>query len=74
MVALAAYPDFAVLANHATDPVPISTTIRKCASEFKKVSFYVKLTAVVPDLPSMSGYSRHIRFVLPCPFSGIFFF
>ncbi|TFK89763.1 ARM repeat-containing protein [Polyporus arcularius HHB13444] len=25
-----------VLANHATDPVPISTTIRKCASEFKK--------------------------------------
>ncbi|KAI0961210.1 hypothetical protein AcV7_000369 [Taiwanofungus camphoratus] len=27
-----------VLALHATDPVPISTTIRKCASEFKKVS------------------------------------
>ncbi|OBZ79732.1 Proteasome activator complex subunit 4A [Grifola frondosa] len=25
-----------VLAMHATDPVPISTTIRKCASEFKK--------------------------------------
>ncbi|OCH96671.1 ARM repeat-containing protein [Obba rivulosa] len=25
-----------VLALHATDPVPISTTIRKCASEFKK--------------------------------------
>ncbi|PCH33382.1 hypothetical protein WOLCODRAFT_21973 [Wolfiporia cocos MD-104 SS10] len=24
------------LANHATDPAPISTTIRKCASEFKK--------------------------------------
>jgi proteasome activator subunit 4 len=28
---------FAVLATHATDPPPISTTIRKCASEFKKV-------------------------------------
>lgn len=26
-----------VLAAHITDPVPISTTIRKCASEFKKV-------------------------------------
>jgi proteasome activator subunit 4 len=26
-----------VLAPHATDPPPISTTIRKCASEFKKV-------------------------------------
>ncbi|KAI8995384.1 ARM repeat-containing protein [Trametes punicea] len=25
-----------VLANHATDPLPISKTIRKCASEFKK--------------------------------------
>jgi len=25
-----------VLAPHATDPLPISTTIRKCASEFKK--------------------------------------
>ncbi|EEB96494.1 hypothetical protein MPER_04362 [Moniliophthora perniciosa FA553] len=25
-----------VLAPHATDPPPISTTIRKCASEFKK--------------------------------------
>ncbi|KAL4243149.1 BLM10 family protein [Abortiporus biennis] len=25
-----------VLATHATDPPPISTTIRKCASEFKK--------------------------------------
>ncbi|KAI0728586.1 ARM repeat-containing protein [Fomitopsis betulina] len=25
-----------VLAMHATDPAPISTTIRKCASEFKK--------------------------------------
>lgn len=25
-----------VLAAHATDPVPVSTTIRKCASEFKK--------------------------------------
>jgi len=25
-----------VLADHATDPPPISTTIRKCASEFKK--------------------------------------
>lgn len=25
-----------VLATHATDPAPISTTIRKCASEFKK--------------------------------------
>ncbi|KAF9452549.1 hypothetical protein P691DRAFT_696832 [Macrolepiota fuliginosa MF-IS2] len=25
-----------VLASHATDPPPISTTIRKCASEFKK--------------------------------------
>ncbi|KAH9947705.1 ARM repeat-containing protein [Amylocystis lapponica] len=25
-----------VLAMHATDPLPISTTIRKCASEFKK--------------------------------------
>lgn len=28
-----------VLAMHATDPAPISTTIRKCASEFKKVGF-----------------------------------
>lgn len=26
-----------VLATHATDPPPISTTIRRCASEFKKV-------------------------------------
>lgn len=26
----------AVLASHASDPAPISTTIRKCASEFKK--------------------------------------
>ncbi|TDL28791.1 hypothetical protein BD410DRAFT_863415 [Rickenella mellea] len=26
-----------VLAPHASDPAPISTTIRKCASEFKKV-------------------------------------
>jgi hypothetical protein len=25
-----------VLATHATDPPPISTTIRKCTSEFKK--------------------------------------
>ncbi|KAH8100456.1 ARM repeat-containing protein [Cristinia sonorae] len=25
-----------ILANHASDPAPISTTIRKCASEFKK--------------------------------------
>lgn len=25
-----------VLANHSTDPAPVSTTIRKCASEFKK--------------------------------------
>lgn len=29
-----------VLAPHATDPPPISTTIRNCASEFKKVSNY----------------------------------
>lgn len=28
-----------VLALHATDPPPISTTIRKCSSEFKKVRF-----------------------------------
>ncbi|KAI0757312.1 ARM repeat-containing protein [Daedaleopsis nitida] len=32
-----------VLANHATDPVPISTTIRKCASEFKKVYLLIVL-------------------------------
>ncbi|KAI0702440.1 ARM repeat-containing protein [Cytidiella melzeri] len=25
-----------ILAAHATDPIPVSTTIRKCASEFKK--------------------------------------
>lgn len=25
-----------ILASHATDPIPVSTTIRKCASEFKK--------------------------------------
>ena len=43
-----------VIANHATDPVPISTTIRKCASEFKKVRVYVTLTARVPCLPLMS--------------------
>jgi proteasome activator subunit 4 len=29
-------PLTSVLASHATDPPPISTTIRKCASEFKK--------------------------------------
>jgi len=29
--------DTLVLAPHSTDPPPISTTIRKCASEFKKV-------------------------------------
>ncbi|KAF8213422.1 hypothetical protein K438DRAFT_1750713 [Mycena galopus ATCC 62051] len=28
-----------VLAAHATDPPPISTTIRNCASEFKKLAF-----------------------------------
>jgi proteasome activator subunit 4 len=30
-----------VLAAHATDPPPISTTIRKCASEFKKVCAFL---------------------------------
>ena len=29
--------DAVVLAAHTTDPLPISTTIKKCASEFKKV-------------------------------------
>ncbi|TFY56124.1 hypothetical protein EVJ58_g7830 [Rhodofomes roseus] len=29
-----------VLAMHATDPAPISTTIRKCASEFKKDTWH----------------------------------
>ena len=44
-----------MLANHATDPVPISTTIRKCASEFKKVRLYVTLAVVGPDLPLLSS-------------------
>lgn len=35
-----------VLANHATDPLPISKTIRKCASEFKKVRLYVTMMCV----------------------------
>lgn len=35
----ATYICITVLAVHATDPLPISTTIRKCASEFKKVTF-----------------------------------
>ena len=30
-----------VLAPHATDPPPISTTVRKCASEFKKVDSFL---------------------------------
>ncbi len=51
-----------VLANHATDPVPISTTIRKCASEFKKVRVYVTLTVDILYLPLLSlPCCRHIR-------------
>lgn len=37
---------FPVLANHATDPPPISTTIRKCASEFKKVWKWISSQAL----------------------------
>ena len=44
-----AHSGFIVLANHATDPVPISTTIRKCASEFKKVCLYVIVTTLCLD-------------------------
>ena len=46
------------LANHATDPAPISTTIRKCASEFKKVRYLVWR----PKLTTLTCYlNRHIR-------------
>jgi proteasome activator subunit 4 len=47
-----------VLAAHATDPPPISTTIRQCASEFKKVCALV-IVRGAPRSPSL--YSRHIR-------------
>ncbi|KAH9922007.1 ARM repeat-containing protein [Epithele typhae] len=44
-----------VLANHATDPVPISTTIRKCASEFKKDTWHKDQLAFNEDqLQSLS--------------------
>jgi hypothetical protein len=36
-----------VLALHATDPPPISTTIRKTASEFKKVRILLPLSSLV---------------------------
>lgn len=70
-----------VLANHATDPVPISTTIRKCASEFKKVGLYVSFTAegrltlfLFPYLLDPSGMAlRHLHTKSPLiPTAGIF--
>lgn len=46
-----------VLAAHATDPPPISTTIRKCASEFKKVrlDFSLRIVTSSDKIPDTSG-------------------
>ena len=47
------------LAAHTTDPPPISTTIKKCASEFKKVRriFFFKLW---PDDANRSLVAVHL--------------
>ncbi|KAK7468647.1 Proteasome activator BLM10 [Stygiomarasmius scandens] len=49
-----------VLATHVTDPVPISTTIRKCASDFKKVRILslAKEDPLLSDHYAMCFYRR----------------
>lgn len=54
-----------VLAAHSTDPPPISTTIRKCASEFKKVSRVVAYLFVFHNLTTYQTHQVNIPFCVP---------
>ncbi|KAF7339947.1 hypothetical protein MVEN_01912400 [Mycena venus] len=50
-----------VLAAHATDPPPISTTIRNCASEFKKVCIFALREGSKPLTDSLPSLYRLIK-------------